>query len=184
MRKLILLSVLTTIYFFWPNQSFSQSISGQSASITYNYRESQINKNKTLKKLVIQRILDKHNSPLVSDVDSFIDSCNNYDLNCYLLPSITGLESSFGRFTYPNSYNPFGWGGGYIMFDDWQNAINTVGKGLRENYINKGAQTIDAIGSIYAESPTWSIRVKYFLTQFEAEEKKISLLLSQKEVEL
>ena len=184
MRKLVVIIILTTIYFLLPKTISGQLISGHSATMTYNSKTDASLKNSIIKKIVIRRVLDKYTSPLLDETDSFIKSCNNYNLDCYLLPSITGLESSFGRYIYPNSFNPFGWGGGYIMFDNWSLAINTVAKGLRENYINKGAETIEQIGPIYAESPTWAVRVKYFKNIFEIEEEKVSLLLGKNEVEL
>lgn len=184
MKKQILITILITIYFLLPKTVIANEIAGHSATITYNFEKDKQLENFNIKKLVIRRVLDKYSSPLLDETDSFINSCINYNLDCYLLPSITGLESSFGRYTYPNSYNPFGWGGGYIMFNSWNIAIDTVARGLRENYFNKGAETVDKIAPIYAESPTWAVRVKYFISQFEEEEEKISLLLSKKEVEL
>jgi hypothetical protein len=131
------------------------------------------------KKEAIRRVLEARNSPLLGSLDAFMDTCTKYKLDCYLLPSITGLESSFGLYTHPGSYNPFGWGGGYIMFESWDEAIGTVGQGLRENYINRGALTIEQIGSIYAASPTWAARVRLFMTAFEAEEQKIITSLDE-----
>lgn len=71
-----------------------------------------------------------------------------------------------------------------IMFKNWSEAINTVGKGLRENYINKGAQTTDQIGHIYAESPTWSSKVNRFMAELRREEENLSLYLKANQVEL
>lgn len=136
------------------------------------------------KRAVIRSILEKHNSPLVDQTDSFIDTCKTYNIDCYLLPSITGLESSFGKYTYPGSNNPFGWGGGYIMFKDWNVCIHTVGQGLRENYINKGATDVEQIGRIYAASPTWAVRVTSFMGEFQAEEQKKELFFTQNTVKL
>lgn len=137
-----------------------------------------------VKRMVLNRILKQYESPLIEDVDSFLNTCIKYDLDCYLLPSITGLESYFGKFTHPNSNNPFGWGGGYIMFDSWESSISTVGKGLRENYINKGADSVEKIASIYAESKTWAPRVKYFMNVFEKEEDKFNTLFTENQVKL
>src|SRR5438094_614972 len=127
------------------------------------------------KRYVMTKVLEKYGSPLKDVVGSFMDTCTHYNLNCYLLPSIAGLESGFGQFTYPGSHNPFGWGGGYIIFDNWDKAIRTVGEGLARNYIGQGALTVDQIGPIYAESPTWAIRVKGFMNEFEFEEQKLAL---------
>ena len=124
-----------------------------------------------IKRRVLTKVLEADHSPLAGSVDAFMATCTSYNLNCYLLPSITRLESSFGQFTYPGSNNPFGWGGGYIMFPTWADAIQTVGKGLRYDYIDRGADTIDAIGSKYAASPTWSVRVERFIHDFESMEE-------------
>ena len=127
------------------------------------------------KKRVITKVLQANNSPLAESVDEFIRTCANYQLDCYLLPSITRLESSYGQFIHPNSNNPFGWGGGYIMFDTWGDAIDAVGKGLRNNYIDKGANDVYDIGKIYAASPTWGVRVERFMKEFERVEAEESL---------
>lgn len=124
------------------------------------------------KKRVITKVLKANNSPLVDSVDEFISTCSNYQIDCYLLPSITRLESSYGQFTHPNSNNPFGWGGGLIMFDTWGDAIETVGKGLRTNYIDKGANDVYDIGKIYAASPTWGVRVEHFMNDFKRVEEE------------
>jgi len=214
MKKLIGYSLSIIIFLLSANYVCGQQVAGSSARIAYNYKNNKSlddsipivahfaklyeQKERTngyadsnpvayrynIKKLVIKRVLSDYSSPMKDNADDFVKSCIDYNLDCYLLPSITGLESYFGRYTYPGSHNPFGWGGGYIMFNDWQSAINTVGKGLRENYINKGADTIEQIAPIYAQSPTWSARVSYFKKIFENEEEKISLLLSKNEVEL
>ena len=104
--------------------------------------------------------------------ESFVKTCIKYKIDCYLLPSIAGLESTFGKFVWPNSHNAFGWARGFMMFDSWAEGIDTVGAGLRKGYLNKGALTVEDIGPIYSESPTWAIRVNYFINQFEREEEK------------
>lgn len=135
-------------------------------------------------KIVIESILNRYNSPLVGESDAFVKACVKYQIDCYLLPSIAGLESTFGKFTYPNSHNPFGWGGGLIMFNKWSDGIDAVAKGLRNGYYNKGANTVDSIGPIYSESPTWAVRVNFFKNQFQKEADKLSLLSTQFPVQL
>ena len=100
------------------------------------------------------------------------------------MPSIAGLESTFGKFIWPNSYNAFGWARGFMMFENWADGIDTVAKGLRNGYLDKGALTVEDIGPIYSESPTWAIRVNFFIKQFEKEEEKITLLSNQFPVQL
>lgn len=162
----------------------AENIAGNSATIAYNT----VNQNNTeyyfIKRLAIKRILEKYHSPLLDSTDSFIQACMEHDLDCYLLPSISGLESTFGQFVASNSHNPFGWDGGYMRFDSWDKGINTVAQGLKQNYINKGATTLAQIGRIYSESPTWTPRVQFFMNQFTAEEQNLQLILGEKQVQL
>lgn len=136
------------------------------------------------KKLAIKKILERYNSPLVASTNQFINTCNRYGIDCYLLPAIAGLESFFGHFVYPNSYNPFGWGGGYIMFNNWNEAIEIVGKNLKINYINRGLDSVNKIGILYSESATWSTRINWFIKQFEKEEDEIRLFFLKNQIQL
>ncbi len=184
MGKIIKTIFIVFLFLILARNTYAQKIAGTSAFISYNINSSTYEKNLFTKKLAIKRILEKYSAPLVGETDSFINACSRYDLDCYLLPSIAGLESTFGRFIYLNSYNPFGWARGYMMFGSWAQGIETVGKGLREGYLNKGALSVSEIGLIYSESPTWSRRVQYFMNEFKHEEAKLQLYLNQESVEL
>lgn len=177
--------MLTIILFFVVAKPASaEKIAGHSASMTYNLSNSNKSEDLFKKKLAIKRVLKKYDSTMVEATDTFINTAVTYDLDPYLLPSIAGLESFFGRFTMPGSYNPFGWGRGLVPFENWGQAIETVGKGIRENYIDKGAKTVDEIGVIYCEGNTWAGKVKFFMSEFKAEEDKIQLFLGDNTVKL
>lgn len=186
--KLIkLLILILLISFFYSSSVEAITVAENSASINYpviNDDEKIINRTLVFKKMSIIKILKRYDSPLTDSAEQFIKVCFNYSLPCYLLPSIAGLESTFGHFIYPDSYNPFGWGGGYIKFKSWDEAIETVGKGLKVNYIEKGAESVDEIGFIYSESPTWANRVSWFIKQFEKEEEEIRLSFLKNKIEL
>lgn len=184
MRKIIQTICLLLFFFIFTRNIYAQKIAGTSAAITYNLSSNAKEKDILIKRLTIKRVLEKYNAPMATETESFIKACKKFDLNCYLLPSISGLESTFGQFIYPNSYNPFGWGGGYIMFNSWNEGIMTVGQGLRQNYINKGANSIEEIGRIYSESPTWAVRVRYFINQFQKEQERLELYLNENTVKL
>lgn len=162
----------------------AEIIAGESASFQKVDPQTQTETLKYLRaKKVIKKVLEKHNSPMVDSTDDFIETCKLYQLDCYLLPAIAGLESSFGKFIHPNSYNAFGWARGYMMFDDWGKGINTVGSGLRYNYIDKGATDIESIGRIYCESSTWAGKIHKILAEFYTEDKNL-LFLEQNKVKL
>lgn len=184
MRKIINTIFVAFLFLILARGTYAQKVAGNSAAITYNLISNEKEKELFIKKLAIQKVLDIYNAPLSDAADSFIRTCSTFDLDCYLLPSIAGLESTFGKFIYPNSYNPFGWGRGYIMFGSWDEGIHEVGKGLHENYIGKGANSVEQIAPIYSESPTWAPRVRYFMAQFKKEQEKLELYLSENNVEL
>jgi hypothetical protein len=164
----------------------AQAIAGSSAAVSF--REQTSTSAISLQKIALKRkalvqVLKKYDAVLLTEVDSFLEACTTYDLDCYLLPSISGVESTFGKFLIPSTHNPFGWGRGILPFVDYHEAIMTVGKGLRQNYINKGATTVDQIGAIYCEGNTWSGKVKHFMDEFEREEQK-QLFFMQDAVQL
>ncbi|MCA9372269.1 glucosaminidase domain-containing protein [Candidatus Woesebacteria bacterium] len=180
MKRIISLILITTLLFIVPTAHATQE-AGTSASLMANEVQ---NQEVMLKKLVVREFLAQHNSPMLAHADDFVDISLKYGLNPYLLPSISGVESTFGRFLMPNSYNPFGWGGGYIYFDSWNDGIETVSSGLHKNYLGKGAISIEQIGHIYSESPRWSRNVRYFMNQMNALEQEKRLYFSQLAVEL
>lgn len=178
MKNLIIFLIITILYLFPVNSVGADSVAGNSAqlAILASTYEKDFAAQKEFKiKLAIKNVLQRYDSPLVDEVDSFYSVCQKYELDCYLLPSITGIESYFGQQIYPDSNNPFGWGRGLIMFESWSEGINTVASGLKNNYIDKGADTIEKIGKIYCEGDSWSSKVRFFRSMFEAEEEKILL---------
>ena len=181
---LILITLLIASYGAGP--TWAQEIAGSSAAVVS--RENNSTALSSLQKIAVKRkaiseVLKRYDAPLASEVESFLDACTKYDLDCYLLPSISGVESTFGKHLITGTYNPFGWGRGLLAFTSFNQTILTVGKALKENYIDKGADTVDKIGRIYCEGDTWSGKVKYFMNQFEEEEKK-QLFFMQDTVQL
>ncbi len=148
------------------DSSAALSDSSDSYSST-NIREYQ------LKKMVISRVLGERNSPLTPNAESFVKAAIKYDIDPYLLPSISWLESSLGKRLIRESNNPFGYGGGLIFWKDFDEGIEVVSKALRNRYYNRGAKTIYDVGRIYAASPTWAIRVEKFMNHFYNEESKL-----------
>lgn len=123
------------------------------------------------KKQAIHTVLSESGSPLVAEVDIFIQVCKTHQIDCYLLPAIAGAESSYGWVILPGSYNPFGWGGYY--YPSWSDAITSVGNGLKYYYIDVGLTTVEAIGTKYATSPTWAQKIHAFRAQFIAVEETL-----------
>lgn len=116
---------------------------------------------------VLQNFFKKYNSPLLENSDTFVKVADQYNIDYRLLPAISCMESTCGKFLIEGSYNPFGWGvygNQHIAFDSYDTAIETVGEGLNKGYFSKGADTIDEIAPIYTppNSYNWANGVKFF----------------------
>lgn len=120
----------------------------------------------------IEAFLKKHNSPLVPHAKEFVIQADKHQLDWRLVVSIAGLESTFGKFIPYNSYNAWGWGiptgqQSGIGFQDWEDGIATVSKGLKTRYVERGLTTPETMGPVYAASPTWATRVRYFMNKID-----------------
>lgn len=125
--------------------------------------------------LALQNVFRKYNSPLVSYSRHYVHYADLNGIDWKLLPAISGIESTFGRHHIAGTHNVYGWGGGYIYFENWEKGIEHISKALKENYINRGADTIYKIGPIYAPpSQTWAWKVSYFASEINQEYLKIS----------
>lgn len=117
--------------------------------------------------------LSAQHSPLAPYAGHFIYEADKNDIDWTLVAAIAGVESTFGKHIPPSSFNGWGWGiptgtQSGLSFDSWKEGITKVSEGLRKNYMDKGAKTIEQIGSIYAASPTWAPHVHFFVDQIQA----------------
>ena len=133
---------------------------------------------------ILRAYLESKNSPLAPYAQTFVYEADKNNLDWKLVAAISGLESSFGTKIPVASYN--GWGFGVYgdnvrRFESWDDGIATVSKSLREDYMNKWhAQNVYEIGRIYAASPTWAVRVEYFINDIDrfANQQPTTLALS------
>lgn len=121
----------------------------------------------------LRSYLATHNSPLVPEAKYFVKEADRLGLDWRLVAAIAGTESTFGKHIPQASYNGWGWGiptgaSSGIAFTNWKHAITTVSVGLRYNYVDRGARTVDQMGKKYAASPAWSTHVKYFMQKIMA----------------
>lgn len=136
---------------------------------------------------ILSKYLASYNSPMQYHAQDFIDASETYGLDWKLLPSIAGVESTFGK-QIPGGYNAWGWGvfgDQAIYFTSWRDGMFTIARGLRENYLNKGLTDPYAINRIYASSPHWGKNVTYFMgdlekfaNKYKSDEQEISAILT------
>ncbi len=115
---------------------------------------------------ILTNYFAQFDSPLQYHAQDFIDASKTYHVDWKLVPAIAGVESTFGKFI-PGGYNAWGWGvygTQAIYFNSWRDAIFTVTKGLRDDYLDKGLTDPYSMNSVYAASPYWGGHVSYFLS--------------------
>ncbi len=131
---------------------------------------------KEARPLILKKYLEAHKSPLAEYADYLIETANKYKIDWRLLPAIAGQESTFCRTIPEGSHNCWGWGvhSRYTKkFDSWESGIETVAKGLREDYLDQGYQTPEEIMQIYCPRSiteaggSWAEGVKYFIWEIE-----------------
>ncbi|MFC1649857.1 hypothetical protein ACFL2C_04070 [Patescibacteria group bacterium] len=120
------------------------------------------------KEVKLRSFLQTYNSPISNQAEIFVKSANDNGLDWRLVPSITGVESTFGKHIPSNSYNAYGWANGKYAFESWEESIDHVSKTLKEKYIDRGADDVYKIGRIYAPpSPAWPGKVDYFMNKID-----------------
>ncbi len=116
----------------------------------------------------LRNFLEKYNSPLALYAQDFVTYADINGLDYRLVPSISGVESTFGKFIPTNSFNAYGWANGDYNFTSWEDSIAHVSETLKSAYIDKGAPTIAKIAKSYAPpSVTWGNGVKFFVGKID-----------------
>lgn len=125
--------------------------------------------------LILRKFLEYYRSPLAEYAQTLIDVADRYGLDWRLLPAIAGQESTFCRTIPEDSHNCWGWAihESYTkMFETWESAIETVGKGLAEDYLTRGLETPEEIMTRYCprsaeRDGSWARGVNYFIWALE-----------------
>lgn len=124
---------------------------------------------------IIEDFFNNYQSPLSGYSKNFVEIADKYNLNWRLLPAIAMQESVGGKKVIESSYNPFGYGiyGKLVIrFNSWDEAIERVGKSLREDYLNKGLKTPYQIMTKYtppslSKGGTWAKGVSSFIVELQ-----------------
>ncbi|NQU74511.1 MAG: glucosaminidase domain-containing protein [Candidatus Omnitrophica bacterium] len=142
--------------------AFAGDVAGSSAMPKKMVIDDQID----WRELKLYAFLKKKDSSLARYSADFIQAADAWGIDWRLLPAIAGLESSFAKRMVPGTYNAYGWGGGYIVFDNWADSIEHVSKRLREIYYDNGLITPTQIGPVYAPpNPRWGNLIASIINQ-------------------
>jgi hypothetical protein len=121
---------------------------------------------------LIRQYLSFYNSPLTEFADVIVSTADKYKIDYRLITAIAQQESNLCKIIPPNSYNCWGWGihsRGSLGFDSFNEGIETVSAGLKEEYLNKGYQSIEEIMSKYTplSNGSWAYGVNKFMSDIE-----------------
>ena len=110
----------------------------------------------------------KYESVLYDKSEFIVKMADQYKLDYRLIPAIAMQESGLCKHIYEGSHNCWGWGiyGNKVTrFDSYEEAIETISRGLKKNYIDKGLTTPEDIMRKYTPPSTgsWAFGVNFFL---------------------
>lgn len=119
---------------------------------------------------VIREYLYLYDSPLEPYANLIVESADKYGLDFRLTTAIAQKESNLCKKIPDDTHNCWGWGihsKGTLGFSSYEEAIETVSKGLKEEYIDKGYTTIEEIMAKYTplSKGTWAYAVNKFIEQ-------------------
>jgi len=124
---------------------------------------------------IVTNYLKRYNSPLTPFARHLVEIADKYSLDYRLLPAIAQQESNLCKKIPENSYNCWGYGiyGDKVTrFENYSQAIDTVARGLKKNYIDLGLTTPDQIMHKYTPPSVeiggpWAKGVNQFLAELE-----------------
>lgn len=114
----------------------------------------------------------KYDSVLYDQSEYIVTMADLYKLDYRLIPAIAMQESNLCKHIYEGSHNCWGWGiyGDKVTrFDSYNEAIETISRGIKKNYIDKGLTTPEAIMRKYTppSDGSWAFGVNTFLKMIE-----------------
>ncbi len=168
-QSLILFAFLAILSAVMPASAYASTADTSAYFAQPEGQSAKVNDNRAK---ILESYLHRQNSPLSPYSADFIREADKNKLDWELLPSIAGVESTFGQFLPANSYNGWGFGiyGNHVMrFSSWKEAIATIAKSLKHDYIEKyGAKNVEEIGSVYAADPSWPYKVRHFMAELDS----------------
>lgn len=121
---------------------------------------------------IVRQYLERYNSPLAPLADFIVQKADEYGIDYRLTTAIAQQESNLCKIIPINSYNCWGWGitgESTLRFSSYAEGIDTVSRGLRVGYLDKGYKTVEEIMSIYTPSSngSWARGVNEFMNSMQ-----------------
>jgi len=130
---------------------------------------------------LVHNYLKQHKSPMVNTSYDLVLAARKYDLDPLFLVAVAQCESNLGKKMPENCHNPFGWGihsRGTLCFETWQEGYQTVAKGLRDKYLDKGYTSTEDIMTKYTppaleKNGSWAKCVNHFMGKLNQQKSKM-----------
>jgi hypothetical protein len=118
---------------------------------------------------IIKQYLAYFDSPLTAYSEEIVQMADKYGIDYRYIPAIAQQESNLCHVIPTGSYNCWGWGITSVSslgFDSYSEGIETVTKGLKENYIDEGLTTPASIMTKYTpqSNGSWAHGVSEFMS--------------------
>ncbi|KUK83461.1 MAG: hypothetical protein XD98_0340 [Microgenomates bacterium 39_6] len=151
-----------------PQEAIAAGAQEAGASAQAVFLEDKLEKSPDLRLAKLEDFLVAKASPLADYAVDFIFFADQFNIDWRLLPAIAGIESGFGKVIPAGSYNAYGWGNGKIYFSSWPESIEVVSRALSKKYYQKGLDTPEKIGPVYAPpSPDWASKIRAIMNQID-----------------
>ena len=121
---------------------------------------------------IIKNYLLRYDSPLSPYADFIVKVADKYQIDYRLITAIAQQESNLCKKIPDESFNCWGWGihsKGTLMLNSYEEGIETVSLGIKEEYLNKGYTTPEEIMSKYTplSNGSWAFGVNSFMDQLQ-----------------
>jgi len=121
---------------------------------------------------ILRQYLTVYGSPLIPYAEKIVEVADRHGMDYRLITAIAQQESNLCKIIPYDSHNCWGWGitgSSTLYFDSYEQGIETVTQGLKENYIDKGYITPDEIMTKYTphSNGSWARGVNIFLADME-----------------
>jgi hypothetical protein len=121
---------------------------------------------------IVRQYLEGYSSPLTNHAKFIVETSDKYGVDFRLTTAIAQQESNLCKKIPADSYNCWGWGihsRGSLGFRSFEEGIESVTKGIREDYIDQGLLTAEEIMAKYTplSQGTWAEGVNTFMEEME-----------------
>jgi hypothetical protein len=112
----------------------------------------------------LQQFLNERSCPVEPLAADFITAADSHQLDWRLLPSLSLVESSGGKYHRNNNNNIFGWANGKTRFPTVRHGIYAVAQRLAESRHYRDKNT-DQILRVYNPQPGYAARVRAVMAE-------------------